>query len=443
MKVLLVEDSTPLRGIVKGMLAQLGYTDVVEAADGEEAWHELRQQCFDVLLTDWNMPNLSGLELLKRVRQDAQMADLPVVMLTTRNNREDIISAVRAGINNYVTKPCKPSQLKEKIEKAVHQQTEKLAAAREAGERVVQGCRKYHPARKGPYALFYEVASHVQDLSEGRDTSLAGFYAKVLQVIDRFNQEYPGLDVGHEIEYDTKEITRLVKSDPMVGAVMISARHTEGLSLARMIRFAQEGAVPVCLLCDAIVNLPMDQRDGIVKLGIQLLERDQVTAEELVELLEPALVPPVQKTVKGLKYIEMAAGEGEQPLPGQVVTVHYTGVLPDGRVIVNTTRRSEPVSFTLGQGEVIEGLEQGVGMMRKGGRSLLVVPPELGFGAEGDGDTIPPNTVLGFRVELVEIADPKAAKKEAAGSGPSKEPPAGKETPAGKATPAGDQPKST
>ena len=77
MKVLLVEDSTPLRGIVKQMLTELGYEEVVEAADGLEAWDHLEESSFDLLLTDWNMPNMSGFELLQLVRQPPQRPTCP------------------------------------------------------------------------------------------------------------------------------------------------------------------------------------------------------------------------------------------------------------------------------------------------------------------------------------------------------------------------------
>jgi two-component system chemotaxis response regulator CheY len=119
MKILLVEDSDAMRGVVREMLRRLDYGEVVEASDGEEAWFQLCQEPFDLLLTDWNMPNMSGLELVEMVRQKPEFSDLPVVMLTTRNNKQDIVSAIKAGIDNYITKPCKPSQLKSKIDKAM------------------------------------------------------------------------------------------------------------------------------------------------------------------------------------------------------------------------------------------------------------------------------------------------------------------------------------
>ena len=115
MKVLIAEDSNTMSGIVREMMRRLGYNEIVEAEDGQQAWEQLNQGSFDLLLTDWNMPRMSGLELLQKVRESPDLAEIPVVMLTTRNNKEDIVSAMKAGINNYVTKPCKPTQLKEKI----------------------------------------------------------------------------------------------------------------------------------------------------------------------------------------------------------------------------------------------------------------------------------------------------------------------------------------
>ena len=105
MKVLIAEDSNTMRGIVREMMRRLGYNEIVEAEDGQQAWEQLNQGSFDLLLTDWNMPRMSGLELLQKVRESPDLAAIPVVMLTTRNNKEDIVSAMKAGINNYVTKP--------------------------------------------------------------------------------------------------------------------------------------------------------------------------------------------------------------------------------------------------------------------------------------------------------------------------------------------------
>jgi len=412
MKVMLVEDSTPLRGIIKQMLANLGYDDVVEAGDGQEAWERLTQDSFGLLLTDWNMPRMSGLELLQKVRQASALKALPVVMLTTRNNKQDIISAVKAGVNNYVTKPCKPSQLKEKIDKALLQQAGKRVDHTETAERVIRGCRKYHPTQKSPYVLFFEGKTDVEALPKG-DREMTRYYQCVIDVLDGFNQTYPGLELGYSIEHDTKEVARLVRADDQrVEMLMISARPPEGFSLARMISFGKGKKVPVFLICDSIAGLSPDQRDGVAKVGVEMLERRAVTAESLKELVERYLVPDVRTTASGLQYLEVLSGPGVEPQAGQQVTVHYTGMLENGTVFDNSIEREQPFEFTLGQGIVIDGWEEGISMMKKGGRALLVIPPELGYGEEGDGKIIPPNATLIFNVELVDISNSPDDKEE-------------------------------
>lgn len=86
----------------------MGYTDIAEAKDGDEAWEQLQEGGVDLLITDWNMPNMSGLELVEKVRANPATAELPIMMSTSRNVKDDIIAAMRAGANNYVSKSYTP-----------------------------------------------------------------------------------------------------------------------------------------------------------------------------------------------------------------------------------------------------------------------------------------------------------------------------------------------
>ena len=120
MKVLVVDDSPTMRRIVVQMLKRLGYADITEANDGKEALAILRGGGgFGLLLTDWNMPIMNGLELVQAVRSDDQLSSLPILMVTTRNMKQDIVAAMRAGVNNYVTKPFDPKTIKEEIDKVL------------------------------------------------------------------------------------------------------------------------------------------------------------------------------------------------------------------------------------------------------------------------------------------------------------------------------------
>ena len=117
LKFLIVDDSVTMRRIVVNSLKALGYTNVVEAADGKDALTKLgADESINFIITDWNMPVMSGLELTKAIRSDPQTTKLPILMVTTRGVKEDIIQALEAKVNNYVVKPFTPQVLKEKMD---------------------------------------------------------------------------------------------------------------------------------------------------------------------------------------------------------------------------------------------------------------------------------------------------------------------------------------
>jgi len=117
MKILIVDDFSTMRRIIKNLLRDLGFTNTDEADDGQSALPMLQSSKFDFLITDWNMPGMTGIDLLKAVRADEKIASLPVLMVTAEAKREQIIEAAQAGVNGYVVKPFTASALKEKIEK--------------------------------------------------------------------------------------------------------------------------------------------------------------------------------------------------------------------------------------------------------------------------------------------------------------------------------------
>jgi two-component system, chemotaxis family, chemotaxis protein CheY len=117
MKILVVDDFSTMRRIVKNLLADLGYTNVAEADDGKTAWPMLQQGDFEFVVTDWNMPGMTGIDLLKHIRADARLASLPVLMVTAEAQREQIVEAAQAGVNGYIIKPFTAATLKEKLDK--------------------------------------------------------------------------------------------------------------------------------------------------------------------------------------------------------------------------------------------------------------------------------------------------------------------------------------
>ena len=116
MRFLVVDDSATMRRIIVNSLGRLGYADVVEADDGASALTAFEQGGIQFIITDWNMQQMSGLEFSRRVREHPLGVSVPILMITTRSAREDILAAVDAGVNNYVLKPFTPPVLKEKID---------------------------------------------------------------------------------------------------------------------------------------------------------------------------------------------------------------------------------------------------------------------------------------------------------------------------------------
>lgn len=118
-KILIVDDFSTMRRIIRNMLRQLGYNNIVEAEDGAAAFDLLKRETVDFIISDWNMPNMTGLELLKAVRGDDNLKSLPVLLVTAEALKENVAEAVKAGGNNYVVKPFTAEVLKEKIDAIV------------------------------------------------------------------------------------------------------------------------------------------------------------------------------------------------------------------------------------------------------------------------------------------------------------------------------------
>ncbi|HED00392.1 MAG TPA: response regulator [Proteobacteria bacterium] len=117
MRILVVDDFNTMRRIVKNILKQLGFENVGEAENGQEALEVLKKEKFDFVITDWNMPVMTGLDLLKAIKADAALKDLPVMMVTAEAQQQNIVEAVKTGASNYIVKPFTAEVLEEKISK--------------------------------------------------------------------------------------------------------------------------------------------------------------------------------------------------------------------------------------------------------------------------------------------------------------------------------------
>ena len=118
-KILVVDDFATMRRILKGNLRKLGFSNILEAEDGCIALEELKKNKVDLIISDWNMPNMTGLELLKAVRGDESLKQIPFVMVTAEGQKDSVMEAAKAGVSNYIVKPFTPEIFEEKLKKVL------------------------------------------------------------------------------------------------------------------------------------------------------------------------------------------------------------------------------------------------------------------------------------------------------------------------------------
>jgi len=115
MKILVVDDFSTMRRILRNILKQLGFTNIEEAEDGSVAFEKLKEGSFDFVISDWNMPNMTGLDLLKAIRSHDMLKEIPVLLVTAEAEKENIVQAAQAGVNDYIVKPFNAEVLEKKI----------------------------------------------------------------------------------------------------------------------------------------------------------------------------------------------------------------------------------------------------------------------------------------------------------------------------------------
>ncbi len=119
MHFLVVDDSSTMRRIICNTLNTIGYKNITEAEDGMDALNKMKETQFDAIMTDWNMPRMNGLELVKSARKMERYKHTPIVMITTEGGKREVITAIKEGVNNYIVKPFTPKTLKEKLQDIV------------------------------------------------------------------------------------------------------------------------------------------------------------------------------------------------------------------------------------------------------------------------------------------------------------------------------------
>lgn len=286
--VLIAEDSTSMMGVLKKMLEDMGYSNVYEANDGAKAWEILCEGRFDLLITDWNMPNMSGLELVEHVRADHSMVDMPIIMSTSRTNHQDVIEAMKSGVTNYISKPFRPNQLRDKIAQVMRgQANRKIKKQLFSVDAMLKGsARDMLYDRRFPFVLLVEKSIELSELNLPVNRLSVERLRTKVQAIEIANSEIGG-DVSYVLADNTSDVLRMVDVHAAdIRLVMISDdRPGGGVTLANQIKRNHGGQCTIWLFVESTHKFPVREREAMDRVGIRLIENSRCTPRQIDRLL--------------------------------------------------------------------------------------------------------------------------------------------------------------
>ncbi len=250
LQVLLIEDTVGIP-ILK-ILEKWGY-EVTLAQDGEQAWNLLKEKRFDLFLVDWMLPGMSGLDLVKRIRQHEPYQRAPIIMISGKAEKSDVVVAIGSGVDNYIAKPFTAVQLRDKID-AVWQQHQKSQAGYQRITRIVAGHKAFRADDVTPIVLLGEPVNGERELATQDRRVLVDYLDLIADTIEAINNDLPDLKLGYRIEVSTGAIIEQLKKDHFanrVVAVLVSPQCTGSpVLMARLMRERLESAIPVLVCCD-------------------------------------------------------------------------------------------------------------------------------------------------------------------------------------------------
>ena len=286
MRALLVDDSPSMRKVVAAMLTSLGYDHIVEAADGGEAWEKLSESDLDLLATNWNMPVLSGLELVEKVREQPHFHDLPILMFTSRAEKADVIEALKAGVDSYITKPFSPQQLREKLRS--------LSGNREGRqiEHVVRGSVFLSRDVSCPLVIFGEEANTLSRLTSPDLHEVADYLIDAVSTLALINAENADLNAGYVVEASTSSIARDLKTHgSLIKLLLVSSRIPGGgITMARLVSINRVSDFTIFLICEHQEEIDDQTRLGLDRIGIAVVERSRMQRKGLEQVFNEYLV---------------------------------------------------------------------------------------------------------------------------------------------------------
>jgi two-component system, chemotaxis family, chemotaxis protein CheY len=280
MKVLLVEDAEGMRGIIRDMLKKIGFTTIVEAKHGGEAWEALGTGDFDLLLTDWNMPVMDGISLTRKVRAEVAYEDLPILVITERQAKEDVVAALRAGVDGYLAKPFKPSQLRQKIGSILGQRGTRRIKA------LLTGSTRISRSSDLPLVALADMLSQSQ-LALAENRHILNYLNRAVTAVHLVNNRDGAEPIGYILANNCGAATRELRlMRGHVKLLLVSPDLTGGgLTLARLASIGND-QLSVLLVCENLAEIPTKVRSGLELLGVMTVERHKMDLEGIEGMLD-------------------------------------------------------------------------------------------------------------------------------------------------------------
>tara|TARA_B100000674_G_C37947058_1_gene965401 strand:- start:456 stop:2465 length:2010 start_codon:yes stop_codon:yes gene_type:complete len=286
MRVLLAEDAQGMRKLISTMLQGMGAQEIIVAGDGAEAWNELGKNDVDIVLTDWNMPLVNGLELVKRVRGSAEFSDLPIIMFTARAAKEDVLTALQSGVDTYITKPFTPQELSAKIRAVLNRR------GRTAIQRIFSEIAQITRKDNFPLVLIGEANAHPSQIGHEDNRSSANFLSAITSAVQRVDDRMPDYKLGYTVSDSTSDLSRLmhVGGDRVKMLIISSNLPGGGINLARMVSLNSRGSMRVFVACEDASEMSDKERDQLERLDVSVFERQNMFRDNIEQLVTETIV---------------------------------------------------------------------------------------------------------------------------------------------------------
>ena len=286
MRILLIEDTVgaPIRRVLETWGHQVSL-----AQSGAEGRQLLAAKAFDFMLVDWMLPDLSGLDLVKEIRQDERHREAAILMISSRTARADIVTAIRSGIDGYVAKPFKAGELRGKIDEIWQRRSRGRAQAQQV-RMILDNQENLQYAESAPLIVFGEGSVDADELAKIWHAHLLEYLSAATTAIAAANAFQPHLQLGYHIATSTGEVTRLLKERQTANRVQMAFISTDCYGncvlMARLIHMRQNVTCPICIVCSQHSDLNMRERRELEQYNALVFDRRELDAARWRDIIE-------------------------------------------------------------------------------------------------------------------------------------------------------------